>query len=52
MCPIKSPKYSSGAVISTDIIGSKITAPAFLAAARRAIEAATLNAVSLESTSW
>ena len=47
-----SPKLSSGTVIVTFIIGSRITGCAFLAAARKAIEAATRNAVSFESTSW
>ena len=38
--------------MSTCIIGSKIAGSAFLAASRKARDAATLNAVSLESTSW
>ena len=47
-----SPKYSSGITTSTFIIGSKITGLHFLAASLRANDAATLNAISDESTSW
>ena len=44
--------YSSGTVISTFIIGSKITDLACLHPSLNAIEAAILNAISEESTSW
>ena len=44
--------YSVGTVISTLIIGSNITALACLHPSLNAIEAAILNAISEESTSW
>ena len=44
--------YSSGTVTSTFIIGSNITDLACLQASLNAIEAAILNAISEESTSW
>ena len=44
--------YSSGTVISTFIIGSNITALACLHPSLNAIDAAILNAISDESTSW
>ena len=47
-----SPMYSSGVSTSTAIIGSRMTGAAFLSAALTAIEPATLNAASEESTSW
>ena len=52
MSPMISPKYSSGITTSTFMIGSKITGLHFLAASLRANDAATLNAISDESTSW
>jgi len=41
-----------GVLISTVIIGSRNTTPAFLAASFRAMEAAILKAISEESTGW
>ena len=50
--PITSPMYSSGTVISTFMIGSKITDLACLHPSLNAIDPAILNAISEESTSW
>ncbi|MNJ46620.1 hypothetical protein D3C77_417550 [compost metagenome] len=47
-----SPWYSSGVTTSTFITGSSNTAPPFSFSCLVAIEAATLKAISLESTSW
>ena len=47
-----SPRYSSGVTTSTAIIGSSRTGLARFIASLNAIEPATLNAISLESTSW
>ena len=47
-----SPMNSSGIVTSTRIIGSSTTGLAFSTASFRDIEAAILNAISDESTSW
>ena len=44
--------YSSGIIISTFIIGSNITGFAFSIPFLYANEAATLNAISDESTGW
>ena len=47
-----SPMNCSGIVTSTRIIGSSTTGSAFATASLTAIEAAILNAISDESTSW
>ena len=47
-----SPMNCSGIVTSTRIIGSSTTGLAFSTASLMAIEAAILNAISDESTSW
>ena len=51
MC-IRDSIYSSGTVISTFIIGSSNTDLACLHPSLKAIDAAILNAISEESTSW
>ena len=50
--PITSPIYSSGVTTSTAMIGSRIAGLALRAASLNAMEPATLNAISEESTSW
>ncbi len=50
--PITSPRYSSGVTTSTAITGSSSFGFARCIALLKAIEPATLNAISLESTSW
>ena len=52
MLPITSPMYSSGVTTSTAITGSSSTGLARLEASLKAIEPATLKAISDESTSW
>ncbi len=47
-----SPRYSSGVTTSTAITGSSSFGFARCMAALKAMEPATLNAISLESTSW
>ncbi len=47
-----SPMHSSGAVISTAMIGSRIVGPALSIASLNASEPAILNAISEESTLW
>ena len=52
MLPITSPMYSSGVTTSTAMTGSSRTGFARFDASLKAIDPATLNAISLESTSW
>ena len=47
-----SPRYSSGVTTSTAITGSSSFGFARFIASLKAIEPATLKAISLESTSW
>mmetsp|Transcript_12457 Transcript_12457/g.46523 ORF Transcript_12457/g.46523 Transcript_12457/m.46523 type:complete len:208 (-) Transcript_12457:1776-2399(-) len=50
--PITVPWNSLGTVISTRITGSRILGLAFSYTCRNALSAASLNAISLESTAW
>src|SRR5439155_1384120 len=50
--PMTSPRYSSGVVTSTAIVGSSSRGFARFIASLKAMEPAILNARSLESTSW
>ena len=50
--PMTSPMYSSGTMMQTFMMGSRITGSAFWHASLNAMEPAILNASSEESTSW